>query len=91
MQRTIRYCSLVIAMGMVAGETPRAWAVPYASGVRTTTGSMREFVLNGASPTEIKREAVRGGMTTLRRSALNKVLEGVTTLGEVYYVSAADG
>jgi hypothetical protein len=29
-------------------------------------------------------------MRTLRRCALNKVLEGVTTLGEVYYVSAAD-
>jgi type IV pilus assembly protein PilB len=58
--------------------------------VMTMTDTLREFVLNGASSTEIKREAIRGGMQTLRRCALNKVLEGVTTLGEVYYVSAAD-
>jgi type IV pilus assembly protein PilB len=58
--------------------------------VMVMTDTLREFVLNGASATEIKREAIRGGMQTLRRCALNKVLEGVTTLGEVYYVSAAD-
>jgi type IV pilus assembly protein PilB len=58
--------------------------------VMVMTDTLREFVLNGASSAEIKREAVRGGMRTLRRCALNKVLEGVTTLGEVYYVSAAD-
>ena len=38
----------------------------------------------------IKREAIRGGMVTLRRSALNKMLEGVTTLSEVFRVSASD-
>jgi len=47
-------------------------------------------VLNGASSTEIKREAIRGGMSTLRRSVLNKVLEGTTTLAEVFRVSAKD-
>ncbi len=52
--------------------------------------TLREFVLNGASSAEIKREAIRGGMSTLRRSALNKVLEGQTTLSEVYRVSSAD-
>jgi type IV pilus assembly protein PilB len=51
---------------------------------------IKEFVLNGASTTEIKREAIRGGMVTLRRSALNKLLEGVTTLSEVYRVSTSD-
>jgi len=51
---------------------------------------LKEFVLNGASATEIKREAIRLGMTTLRRSALNKLAEGTTTLSEVYRVSAAD-
>jgi type II secretory ATPase GspE/PulE/Tfp pilus assembly ATPase PilB-like protein len=29
-------------------------------------------------------------MLTLRRSALNKLREGITTLNEVYRVSAAD-
>ena len=51
---------------------------------------LKEFVLNGASGIELKREAIRLGMTTLRRSALNKLREGITTLGEVLRVSAAD-
>jgi len=51
---------------------------------------LKEFVLNGASTTELKREAMRLGMLTLRRSALNKLKEGITTLSEVYRVSAAD-
>ncbi len=52
--------------------------------------TLRDFVLNGATTAEIKREAIRGGMKTLRRSALDNVLEGVTRLSEVYGVSAAD-
>jgi type IV pilus assembly protein PilB len=51
---------------------------------------LKEFILNGASATEIKKEAIRLGMLTLRRSALNKFKEGVTTLSEVHRVSAAD-
>jgi type IV pilus assembly protein PilB len=51
---------------------------------------LKEFVLNGASATELKREAIRLGMLTLRRSALNKLAEGTTTLKEVLRVSAAD-
>ncbi len=51
---------------------------------------LKEFVLNGASATELKREAMRLGMTTLRRSVLNKLKEGITTLSEVFRVSAAD-
>ncbi|MCX5738349.1 MAG: type IV-A pilus assembly ATPase PilB [Proteobacteria bacterium] len=51
---------------------------------------LKEFVLNGASSMELKREAIRGGMMTLRRSALNKLVEGVTTLSEVLRVSSAD-
>ena len=58
--------------------------------VMVMTDSLKEFVLNGASGTEIKREAIRGGMVTLRRSALNKMLEGVTTVSEVYRVSTSD-
>ena len=58
--------------------------------VMVMTDELKEFVLNGASAAEIKREAIRGGMVTLRRSALDKLLEGVTTLSEVFRVSAAD-
>jgi type IV pilus assembly protein PilB len=51
---------------------------------------LKEFVLNGASALELKREAIRLGMQTLRQSALTKLEEGTTTLGEVFRVSAAD-
>jgi type IV pilus assembly protein PilB len=51
---------------------------------------LREFVLNGASGIELKREAMRLGMTTLRRSALSMLREGITTLSEVLRVSVAD-
>ena len=58
--------------------------------VMPMTDELKEFVLNGASALEIKREAIRQGMTTLRQSVLAKMLAGVTTLGEVYRVSSAD-
>jgi type IV pilus assembly protein PilB len=58
--------------------------------VMPVTETLKDFILNGASSTEIKREAIREGMSTLRRSALAKALEGVTTLKEVYRVSAQD-
>jgi type IV pilus assembly protein PilB len=51
---------------------------------------LKEFVLNGASAIELKRESIRLGMQTLRQSALKKLSEGTTTLGEVLRVSAAD-
>ena len=51
---------------------------------------LREFILNGASTLELKREAVRQGMKTLRMSAVTKLKEGVTTLDEVSRVTAAD-
>ncbi len=58
--------------------------------VMVMTEELKEFVLNGASATEIKREAVRGGMVTLRRGALNKLHNGEITLSEVFRVSSAD-
>jgi type IV pilus assembly protein PilB len=51
---------------------------------------LKEFVLNGASALELKREAIRLGMQTLRKSALTKLADGTTTLSEVFRVSAAD-
>jgi type IV pilus assembly protein PilB len=58
--------------------------------VMAVTETLKEFILNGASATEIKREAVREGMSSLRRSALDKLLDGVTTLSEAYRVSTTD-
>ncbi len=51
---------------------------------------LKEFILNGASSLEIKREAMRLGMQTLRQSAFKKLAEGTTTLSEVLRVSTAD-
>ena len=51
---------------------------------------LKEFVLNGASALDLKREAIRLGMKSLRQSALEKLGEGITTLSEVVRVSAAD-
>jgi type IV pilus assembly protein PilB len=51
---------------------------------------LKEFVLNGASALELKREAIRLGMQTLRQSALHKLAENTTTLSEVFRVSSAD-
>jgi type IV pilus assembly protein PilB len=58
--------------------------------VMVMTDSLKEFVLNGASAAEIKQEAIRGGLKTLRSTSLNKVSEGVTTLSEVYRISTSD-
>jgi len=54
------------------------------------TEELKEFVLNGASAAEIKREAIRQGMCTLRQSGLNFLKQGVTTIEEVLRVTAAD-
>lgn len=51
---------------------------------------LREFILNGASTLELKREAVRQGMKTLRMSALSKLGEGWTSIEEVVRATAAD-
>ncbi|MFO7565557.1 MAG: hypothetical protein R6X02_23140 [Enhygromyxa sp.] len=44
--------------------------------------ALKDLILQGASTTELEQEAIRLGMNTLRRSGLNKVAEGMTTLEE---------
>ena len=51
---------------------------------------IKEFVLNGASTSEIKREAIRLGMKTMRQCAITKLQQGVTTIDEVVRVTSAD-
>ncbi len=51
---------------------------------------LKEFVLNGASTAELKREAIRLGMQTLRMSAINKIRDGVTTVEEAVRCTASD-
>ena len=54
------------------------------------TEELRDFVLNGASAAEIKREAIRQGMKSLRASGIDYLKAGVTTIEEVLRVTAAD-
>jgi len=51
---------------------------------------LKELVLQGSSTAELKAQAVRSGMNTLRRAGLNKVKEGLTSLEEVLRVTAMD-
>jgi len=51
---------------------------------------LREFILSGASAAELKREAAKLGMMTLRASALKRLRQGVTTVEEVLRVTVAD-
>ena len=51
---------------------------------------VRELILQGASANEIKREAMRLGMKTLRQAALTKLKEGITTVEEVMKTTVED-
>jgi len=51
---------------------------------------LKDLVLQGCSTAELKTEAIRMGMKSLRMSGLSKVAENVTTLEEVVRVTAPD-
>lgn len=51
---------------------------------------LKELILKGASAMELKREAVKLGMSTLRMSALKKVRQGLTTIDETIRVTDTD-
>ncbi|RMG84232.1 MAG: type II secretion system protein GspE, partial [Candidatus Dadabacteria bacterium] len=58
--------------------------------VMVITDEIKELILNGASSLELKAEAVRQGMKTLRMSGITKLMEGVTTMEEVVRVTVKD-
>jgi type IV pilus assembly protein PilB len=58
--------------------------------VLPVTEEICEFILNGASATELKREAIRQGMKTLRMSALTHLKNGLTSIDEVVRVTRTD-
>jgi type IV pilus assembly protein PilB len=58
--------------------------------VMPLTDNLCEFILNGASAAELKAEAIREGMKTLRQAGITKLKEGVTTIEEVTRVTAPD-
>jgi type IV pilus assembly protein PilB len=51
--------------------------------------AIREMILNRASSTEVKEQAVREGMITLRQDGILKLKAGITSLQEILRESAA--
>ncbi len=51
---------------------------------------LKELILKSASAADLKREAVKSGMSTLRMSALKKVRDGLTTIEETIRVTDTD-
>ncbi|MBI5511333.1 MAG: type IV-A pilus assembly ATPase PilB [Deltaproteobacteria bacterium] len=58
--------------------------------VMAASDPVKEMILNGASTAELKAEAIRLGMKTLRQAVISKVVEGLTCIDEVSAVSAPD-
>ncbi len=58
--------------------------------VLSVTPKIRELILRNASADDIKKQAIRDGMKTLRMCALTKVAQGLTTLEEAVSNSASD-
>lgn len=58
--------------------------------VMTLTPMLKELILRNSSSDDIKKQAIKDGMKTLRMSALTKVAQGLTTLDEAIINSASD-
>jgi type IV pilus assembly protein PilB len=56
----------------------------------TMKEEVKELVLSRASTSEVKKEAIRLGMKTLRQSGIAKIREGVTTIEEVLRATVED-
>ena len=52
--------------------------------------SLKEMVLQGSSTAELKAAAIKGGMSSLRMSGIQKIVQGVTTPEEVMRVTMGD-
>lgn len=58
--------------------------------VMPMTDELKEYVLQGYSAIELKREAIKSGMATLRAAGVQKVSEGLTTVEEILRVTRRD-
>jgi len=52
--------------------------------VMTVSPSIRDLIFSNASVAEIRKKAIEEGMMTLRQSGLTKIINGVTTMEEVF-------
>ncbi len=58
--------------------------------VMAMNDELRALIINGASAAELKQEAARLGMMTLRGSGLLRLKEGITTVEEVLRVTVSE-
>ncbi len=58
--------------------------------VMDMTPAVKELILKEASADELKKQAIKDGMKTLRMSALTKVAQGLSTLDEAVTNSSSD-
>ena len=58
--------------------------------VLPVTESIRRLIIKRASATVLKNQAVSEGMKTLRQAGIDKAYEGITTLEEVWRLTAED-
>lgn len=58
--------------------------------ILSLTPEIKELILKGANAEDIKRAARLKGMTTLRESGIQRVLDGETSIDEVIRVTAGD-
>jgi general secretion pathway protein E len=54
------------------------------------SSNTRELIINRVGANTIKQEAVKEGMATLRMDGARKVIQGITTIGEVLRVTQLD-
>ena len=55
--------------------------------IMTITPQIRELIFNNATTTQIRHLAMKQGMKTLYADGIRKVLQGLTTLEEVYRIA----
>ncbi|MEO0225018.1 MAG: GspE/PulE family protein [candidate division WOR-3 bacterium] len=58
--------------------------------IMEVTDEIREMILKNVPDVEIKKVAIRNGMSSLRKSALRKMLAGITTIEEVLRVTISE-
>lgn len=51
---------------------------------------IKDLILTGASANEIKKEAIKLGMLTLRQSGIRKVIAGITSIEEILRITVED-
>lgn len=79
---------------MTAGSCPQCSGTGYKGRIAVyevmrLNEDLRAQIANGADTDVLRREAIRGGMRTLRQSALTKLKDGITSIDEVLRITTS--